>query len=366
MTQDDIPMWEDPQESSAMRQLLRAGRVENSDYNVEQGLARHLAQLSAGTPMPEWAVQTTLQKSASWSVLAWLVPPMISAGVVGTWLALRPADPPPATLLPPAPPVAAATVQAVQAPSLAEQAAVLEPTPRVAALSGVSQERDARDVRDATEPQERHGALARSARPVVSRAVAVRRGRERGTRIGADESASYATAAQSTSYDTAGVGSGGGLSAGVATSAASASANIASKNANDAAEQAAKPEPAPAPAEEAAKPKERRAKDEEAAKVDEVTGARLEREMRMLAVAQRVLTEDPERSLRLCRQGESEFRGSMFSAERKQVALLALVQLGKVEQARREGIPFLRAYPNAPWSARLREALSKGRLPANP
>jgi hypothetical protein len=86
--------------------------------------------------------------------------------------------------------------------------------------------------------------------------------------------------------------------------------------------------------------------------------------MRMLAVAQRVLIEDPARSLRLCRQGESEFRGSMFSAERKQVALLALVQLGKVEQARREGIPFLRAFPNAPWSARLREALSAGKLPS--
>jgi hypothetical protein len=123
-------------------------------------------------------------------------------------------------------------------------------------------------------------------------------------------------------------------------------------------------EPAPAPVEEAkAKPAERRAKEEESAKEDEVSGARLEREMRMLAVAQRVLTEDPARSLRLCRQGESEFRGSMFSAERKQVALLALVQLGKVEQARREGIPFLRAFPNAPWSARLREALSTGKLP---
>ena len=84
----------------------------------------------------------------------------------------------------------------------------------------------------------------------------------------------------------------------------------------------------------------------------------------MLAVAQRVLTDDPERSLRLCRQGESEFRGSMFSAERKQVALLALVQLGRVDQARREGIPFLRAYPNAPWSARLREALGSGRVPS--
>ena len=86
--------------------------------------------------------------------------------------------------------------------------------------------------------------------------------------------------------------------------------------------------------------------------------------MQMLAVAQRVLSSDPERSLRLTRQGEQEFRGSMFSAERTQVSLLALVQLGRVDEARRLGTPFLRAYPNAPWSARLREALATGRLPA--
>jgi hypothetical protein len=85
--------------------------------------------------------------------------------------------------------------------------------------------------------------------------------------------------------------------------------------------------------------------------------------MQMLAVAQRILNSDPARALRLTRQGEQEFGKSMFSAERKQVSLLALVQLGRLDEARRLGVPFLRAYPKAPWSARLREALATGRLP---
>jgi hypothetical protein len=91
---------------------------------------------------------------------------------------------------------------------------------------------------------------------------------------------------------------------------------------------------------------------------------RLEREMQMLAVAQRVLASDPSRALRLAHQGDREFPGSMFAAERKQVGLLALVQLGRLDEARRLGQPFLVAYPNAPWSERLRRALATGRIPA--
>ena len=346
MTHDDIPMWEDPQESSALRQLLRAGSVENSDYDVERGLARHLAHLQAGTPLPAWAVQTTLQKSAGWSVLAWILPPMISAAVVGAWIAVRPAEPAPLAAARPA------VVEETAAPSEAP-AAVVQPTAAAVtaepAVAAAASERENVDQR-----REHHAVVAtRSARP-VARAVNVRRGR------GARDDASYAAASL-------GQGQGAGVSTSGVDSAAigGSSAAVSSKSA-PAEESAAKQEPVaeePKAKDKEAKAKpERRTKEEEAAQ-EEVTGARLEREMRMLAVAQRVLTEDPERSLRLCRQGENEFRGSMFSAERKQVALLALVQLGRVDQARREGIPFLRAFPNAPWSARLREALSSGRLP---
>lgn len=362
---DDMSMWDDPQESSALRQLLRAGRVENSDYDVDRGLARHLAQLQAGTPLPAWAVQTTLQKSASWSILAWLLPPVISAGVVGAWLTIRPADAPPVSLVPALPPPAAApasTTTIAPASALKAAAAVVqvqEPTGAAAAVvPSLAAESGGQDLR---EPNDHHAALTRASRQ-PARVVSTRRSRS----ARSEDATPYTTVTTVTTVqstrDASGIGSGAGLSTANTKATADESATmVASKKVEPT---VAVQEPVPAPAEETKAKAERRNKEEEGvAKVDEVSGARLEREMRMLAVAQRVLAEDPARSLRLCRQGESEFRGSMFSAERKQVALLALVQLGKVEQARREGIPFLRAYPNAPWSARLREALSTGRVP---
>ncbi|HTU58222.1 MAG TPA: hypothetical protein VMF89_07305 [Polyangiales bacterium] len=361
------PMWDDPQESSALRQLLRAGRVEHSDYDVEQGLARHLAQLQAGAQVPAWAAQTTLQKTASWSLLAWLVPPVISAGVVGAWLALQPPAPVPASLtqLVPAP---AKVPAPLIVPALVEPALAVEPssarTSEAKEVKRVLEEREA--AREQIELHDHANAVARNVRP-ATRSNSARR--VRSSRVDDAPAASGAYSAVAQSRDSGGSGTN-------VTNVTSVTSVTSAKSANDEAvankvnapvsPAAQEPEPTPAPVEEAkAKSAERRAKQDDSAtaKEDEVSGARLEREMRMLAVAQRVLTEDPARSLRLCRQGENEFRGSMFSAERKQVALLALVQLGKVEQARREGIPFLRAYPNAPWSARLREALSTGKLP---
>jgi hypothetical protein len=89
-----------------------------------------------------------------------------------------------------------------------------------------------------------------------------------------------------------------------------------------------------------------------------VDDARLEREMGMLAVAQRVLKTDPERALRLARQGEQEFAGSMFTQERQQVLLLALIELGRIDEAKRLALPYLKRYPNGPFSDRLRSALA--------
>jgi hypothetical protein len=84
--------------------------------------------------------------------------------------------------------------------------------------------------------------------------------------------------------------------------------------------------------------------------------------MQMLAVTQRVLASDPQRALRLAQQGEREFPGTMFSAERRQLGLLALVKLGRLDEARRAGHPFLARYPKAPWSERLRRALVTGQV----
>jgi hypothetical protein len=88
--------------------------------------------------------------------------------------------------------------------------------------------------------------------------------------------------------------------------------------------------------------------------------ARLEREMRMLKVAESLLRTNPARALKLARQGESEFAGSMFTQERQQVLLLALVELGRMDEARRLARPYLKKYPRGPFSDRVRRALATG------
>ncbi|MFI5309345.1 MAG: hypothetical protein ACHQ53_18465, partial [Polyangiales bacterium] len=95
------------------------------------------------------------------------------------------------------------------------------------------------------------------------------------------------------------------------------------------------------------------------APVDE---SRLEREMQMLAVAQHVLGSDPQRALNLARQGEAEFKGSMFTEERQQVLLLALVQLGRLDEAKKLARPYLARYPHGPFSDRVRRSLATGRV----
>jgi hypothetical protein len=90
--------------------------------------------------------------------------------------------------------------------------------------------------------------------------------------------------------------------------------------------------------------------------------ARLEREMAMLSMSQRVLHTDPERALNLARQGESEFPGSMFTQERQQLLLLSLVKLGRMDEAKRLAKPYLARYPKGPFSDRVRRALLTGRV----
>jgi hypothetical protein len=89
---------------------------------------------------------------------------------------------------------------------------------------------------------------------------------------------------------------------------------------------------------------------------------KLEREMAMLSMAQRVLDTDPKRALSLARQGEAEFAGSMFTQERQQLLLLALVKLGELDEARRLAKPFLQRYPTGPFSERVRHALATGQV----
>jgi hypothetical protein len=89
----------------------------------------------------------------------------------------------------------------------------------------------------------------------------------------------------------------------------------------------------------------------------------LEREMRMLAAANRLLQNNPERALELAQKGEMEFPRGIFAEERRQLLVLALIKLGRENEARRLGLNYLRRYPSGPFSDRVRRALATGIVP---
>jgi hypothetical protein len=154
----------------------------------------------------------------------------------------------------------------------------------------------------------------------------------------------------------------------LAADSARAARRVASSSASDDLFATARPAAPSERAETAPQPAERAdeqapARPEPAKRAEPVLDdSRLEREMGMLAVAQRVLHSDPARALSLARQGEAEFGGSMFTQERQQLLLLSLVKLGRMDEARRLAKPYLARYPNGPFSDRVRRALATGRV----
>jgi hypothetical protein len=104
----------------------------------------------------------------------------------------------------------------------------------------------------------------------------------------------------------------------------------------------------------AAQAEQERIAREEARRVAE---ERLKREMAQLMQAKQALTSNPARALSLAQAGEQEFRNSLFSEERQHVLLLALIKLGRVEEAERRAQPFLSTHPDSPFARRIRNAL---------
>jgi hypothetical protein len=362
MNHDDTSMGDDLAESAHLRRLLRAGRGAPSDYDMERGLARHLANLQSGAPLPAWAIGDEVVKVGGSSLLSWLGVPLVGAVLVGGWFALHGASAPVPVLRPAATPTPIAVIDPASAsaqhsapglqglPSEAIEGAADAPveqhvgTPTHAVRSAPRNAHSAIGLNSSSaqharahtrEPTHRHGDAANPAAE----------GGEFGASGMATSSSGIASAAGPSASDSA------TKAAAAVTPAAVTTNNPTQPQDDDNArsdEEATRAHPAADAADKTA---------------PVIPDSRLEREMQMLAVAQRVLSEDPDRALRMARQGDREFPGSMFSAERKQLTLFALVQLGRVDEARRSGLPFLRAYPNAPWSARLRQALATGHLP---
>ncbi|MDH5675189.1 MAG: hypothetical protein OEZ06_23890 [Myxococcales bacterium] len=350
---------DDPGQPQLVRDLLQAGREAAPGYDFEQGFANHLGHIDAGTPMPDWAqglqgsagvggagagAAGAATGAAGVGLGAWVAGGLVTAGAVAAvvWSALSPAAP---------------SQQPVVVPQMPSPAVVASPAVPVAeALVPEAPEASA------PQPSVVESAGVRSRQVAPSEAAPVRAARE----VAASEQSPAAPSAPVQAFEPSAAqanqaSQGGALDLDRLMGARVDDSKVVSKprRPSPAARVAEEPVEHRAPSEAVAedRPVATAAKPAAAPLYDD---ARLEREMRMLKVAQSVLKSNPLRALRLARQGEQEFPGSMFTQERQQVLLLALIELGKLDEAKRLARPYLKRYPKGPFSDQLRRALVTG------
>jgi len=317
-----------------VRDLLDAGRDAGQNdpavrgYNIEAGLARHMAQVQAGAPLPPWAQELVASGGGAAVAAGAATAAKVATSklVAGVALAV----------------VAAGTIAAmvIGGPEKGAHVAPPQVAPAPPAASP-AQEGDHDAPAPELQGQPEAQAVELDIAPIISRSKRDAHGASSAERTPESETkaaSSRAQSAKSLEDLIQGVGKQPATKGQVDSAAASRDAVARTDSQASASEQRAGAAATPAPV--------------------VVDDARLEREMGMLAVAQRVLKTDPERALRLARQGEQEFAGSMFTQERQQVLLLALIELGRIGEAKRLALPYLKRYPNGPFSDRLRSALA--------
>jgi hypothetical protein len=77
-------------------------------------------------------------------------------------------------------------------------------------------------------------------------------------------------------------------------------------------------------------------------------------ELRSIAVARSLVDRDPEAALGVLDRLRREHPRGYFVEERQALTVLALAQAGRTSEARRQAAAFLLAYPNGPYSERVR------------
>jgi len=83
--------------------------------------------------------------------------------------------------------------------------------------------------------------------------------------------------------------------------------------------------------------------------------AAMRREIAQLAEIRAALAGDPSRALGLAHRGHAQFGRGMLREEREGLAIMALVQLGRRDDAARRTVRFERRYPSSALLPRLRE-----------
>jgi hypothetical protein len=79
--------------------------------------------------------------------------------------------------------------------------------------------------------------------------------------------------------------------------------------------------------------------------------------MKQVATAEQLLPRSPDRALALVRQADAQFPRGYFQQERAYIAIMALIRLGRIDEARARAASFAKRYPPLPYGARIRSAL---------
>lgn len=313
----------------AAEALLEVGRKEPVlRYDVELGLARHHDRLRSDAPLPEWASEGIGAATAAKSSAGILVKTIVSAVLVGTlgfaaWQArelLQPsaAAPRPVTTAQPEP---VRVPNAQEMPDPAEVATAPMPIPvseqalpRAAALEPTSKRSGPRRAR-----KDGRGAL------VAKRATGAPADVEAASRDAPSRTQRHARDEEpSANSDLSG-----------ARAATVAAEQAAAANREEHAESAeTKPRPKP-----------------KAQAPDDLI------EMQQVARAEQLLQHSPARALALVREGEERFAQGYFQQERAYIAIMALIRLGRIDEARARAAGFAQRFPALPYGARVRSAL---------
>jgi len=322
------PLVDVPEQSADVRALLGAGIADEvQDYDFERGLGAHLAAIgtplpsppNSGAPAPAPIAPTAAPAVSAKALLGWLGVPIASATVAAALL-FHPGGPKTSTV----PPAVASHPRAEQ-PVVERQRTVaisrLEdllpaPAPPSPASSGGS-----------PAVAELHGSAVSPPGRMPSRASTNRLPAANAAELPAADLPEPAPRSDSPQAPRG-------------TSVSGSSAEAASPVERDSTQDAS----------------DERDREREAAERRR-NEERLEREMEDLALARRELSTDPAHALSLAQRGEREHPKSLFTEERRHIVLLALIGLGRVDEARRLSAPYLALHPDSPFAQRVRRAL---------
>lgn len=319
-----------PSAADAAEALLEVGRTEPAlRYDVELGLARHHHWLRSDAPLPEWA-SASVGTAAKLSVPA-VIKTLVSMVLIGTlsvaaWHALDRPQPSaagvePSSLGPERVPTLAPSSRAASPSAAAAEAwMATTPIPLPLPVEVVPSDPPPRRTARADVPNKRGPRSQRASKGVVAARSATASGEP--TKA---TSARAAPALPATHHAVEDVHIDGATDSEVA---------YAPERKPNGAARRARPEPGP-----------------RAQAPDDLV------EMKEVATAEQLLARSPERALALVRQGDRRFARGYFQQERAYIAIMALIRLGRIEDARARAATFARRFPALPYGARIRSAL---------